>query len=164
MWECEYSDWLSVLPSTPATVTVEPVLPGADCDPCEPPRWTQVVADDGDPTAGSSSSSLRRAPGRAEDFVRGSVANTPFTPGGETTLTAAAAASAKEALHQAARTEWLQEVRGRSVRERVVCAGLRGAFASRTRGVPAEALASYAPNWAGGCVREISGGFVRNYV
>jgi len=116
MWECEYSDWLSVLPSTSATVTVEPVLPGADCGASEPPRWTQVVAEEDDPTAGSSSSSLRRAPGRAEDFVRGSVTNAPFAPGGEATLTAAAAASAKEALHQAARTEWLQEVRHRQMR------------------------------------------------
>ena len=42
MWECEFTDWLSVLPPTLATVSVEPVLPGPDDSPTAPLRWTQV--------------------------------------------------------------------------------------------------------------------------
>jgi hypothetical protein len=50
-------------------------------------------------------------PGNAQDFVRGSVANSPFAPGGEESQRAAAAVVARDALLAKARTEWLPEVR-----------------------------------------------------
>ena len=115
-------------PSAPKT-TVVPILPRLDPaivgdewghptqtaprDPniTQPPTavgWREVALDDAG--ASGDSSSLARQPGAASDFVRGSLANVPFTPGGAGWETVAAEASAaREATARRASVGWLAE-------------------------------------------------------
>jgi|AntAceMinimDraft_5_1070358.scaffolds.fasta_scaffold60776_1 antiviral helicase SKI2 len=73
-----------------------------------PPGWKEVLLED-EGTSGTSSS-LARRPGAAADFVRGSLANLPFTPGGAGWEAAAAeAAAAREATARHASASWLAE-------------------------------------------------------
>ena len=70
--------------------------------------WREVAVDDAG--ASGDSSSLARQPGASSDFVRGSLANVPFTPGGAGWETAAAEASAaREASARHASVGWLAE-------------------------------------------------------
>ena len=70
--------------------------------------WKEVSIEA--PGTSGSSSSLARRPGAAADFVRGSLANVPFTPGGAGWEDAAAeAAAARQAAARRASAAWLVE-------------------------------------------------------
>eukprot|EP00976_Prorocentrum_cordatum_P084319 1185608-Prorocentrum_minimum.AAC.2 len=106
-WEWEVTDWLSFLPPSNARTIVEPTFPADDE---LPGGWMTVRLENADKTSSNSSSLLRRPTGNAQDFVRGNVANSPFSPGGEESRRMADAAASREVLGRKARTEWLPEV------------------------------------------------------
>ncbi|KAK3266885.1 hypothetical protein CYMTET_24524, partial [Cymbomonas tetramitiformis] len=105
-WDFEYTDWMSLAVPSEAHTLLVPKFPeegevaGA---------WQEVEVEGVDATS-ANSSSMHRRPGKLEEHVRGSAVNVPFVPGGELSNSSLSVSAAKEALHQAACTEWLQEL------------------------------------------------------